>query len=386
SSTAPAVLNLNSGGYNITKVGTNEVALVHPEIDPSLGNVEVQEGEFAIQDADSGNWLGVGDSTKTITVHSNATLETYNLTDANPLNKLILLQDGSTIQNDSGDSVISGQVTLQGNDTFNVNAQFIFNNVLDGSGNLIKIADSTLVLSATNTYSGATVVSNGTVQVDGSIAGSGVDVEGGTLAGTGSITAPVVINTGGALSPGDNSIGVLSIANTLTLSGTNMMDLDKTSGVLTSDLITNVTALTLGGMLQLNVTGDTALAVGDSFTLFSAGSITGSFSGIIPAVPGDGLQWDTSELSSGILKVATAAAAGPTIGGVAVSGGNVTFNITGGSVNAGATFYVLTSTNVATPLSNWMPVTTNQLDSNGNFSFTNTVSGQPQQFYIIQLP
>ncbi|MDE3068484.1 MAG: hypothetical protein KGJ60_13185 [Verrucomicrobiota bacterium] len=380
SGTSLASLSVNGNGYNITKVGTNEVALVYCSVDPTLGNIDVQEGEFAIQEPQTAQG-GVGDSTKTITVHPGAMLETYSLGgDASPLNKVIVLQDGATIQNDSGASDLSGPITLQGNALANANGQFTFLNVLDGSGGMTKGGGSTLILSATNTYMGATVVSNGTLRVDGGIGGSGVDVAGGALAGIGSITAPVTVETNGALSPGDNAIGTLSVANTLTLAGVCQMDVDKTAGVLTSDLVTNVTTLTLGGTLQLNVTGDTPLAAGDSFTLYSANTISRAFDSISPPTPGAGLAW---QMNGGVLNVVTAAPQGPTLGGVSVSGGNLTFNVSGGT--AGATFYVLTSTNAAAPLSSWTPVATNQFDTSGGFSFTNAVGASPQQFFIIQL-
>ncbi len=37
-------------------------------------------------------------------------------------------------------------------------------------------------------------------------------------------------------------------------------------------------------------------------------------------------------------------------------------------------YYVLSSTNVALPLSNWTRLQTNSFDANGNFSFTNTIT------------
>jgi fibronectin-binding autotransporter adhesin len=85
---------------------------------------------------------------------------------------------------------------------------------------------------------------------------------------------------------------------------------------------------------------------------------------------------------SGSLLVVSSAPAAPTIGKLSVSGGKLAFTVTGG--NASTTLYVLTSTNLALPLADWTPVTTNQFDSNGSFSFTNSVSGQPKQFFIIQ--
>lgn len=383
SSTTPGSLNLNSGGYNITKVGTNEVALVYTSVDPTLGNVDIQEGEFAIQTTTAALG-GVGDPTKTITIHPGALLETYALGAATPLNKLIVVQTGGMIQNDNGLTVLSGAITAQGTAWVNANAPLDLTSAVGGAGGLTMIGGSTLILSAANTYSGPTVVTNGTLQVDGSLAGSrGVDVVDGTLSGTGEISAPVTIEIGGTLSPGDGGIGALTVGGNLTLSGTSLMDLDKTASVLTNDVITNLATLTLGGTLQLNITGDTALASGDSFLLYSAKSITGSFTQIIPSTPGAGLRWDTTQLSKGILGVGTAISSSPTLGSVSVSGGNLTFTVSGGS--AGATFYLLTATNVAAPLSTWTPVTTNQFDSNGSFSFTNAVGAQPQQFFILRL-
>ena len=63
---------------------------------------------------------------------------------------------------------------------------------------------------------------------------------------------------------------------------------------------------------------------------------------------------------------------------VAVSGSN-------GLVNA--VYNVLTSTNLAAPLTNWTITATQRFDSNGNFAFTNTVTaGSPYRYYLIQVP
>ena len=103
----------------------------------------------------------------------------------------------------------------------------------------------------------------------------------------------------------------------------------------------------------------------------------------MPAAPGTGLAWDTTQLNIGILNV-VAASTQPVIGGIAVSGGNLIFNGTGGTTNG--FYYVLTSTNLAAPLPNWIPVATNTFDASGNFSVTNAVdSNSPQQFYLLKL-
>jgi len=53
---------------------------------------------------------------------------------------------------------------------------------------------------------------------------------------------------------------------------------------------------------------------------------------------------------------------------------------------AGTPYYVLASSNAALPLASWTPVITNYFDGNGNFQFTNDLSGTPQRYYILQLP
>jgi len=50
-------------------------------------------------------------------------------------------------------------------------------------------------------------------------------------------------------------------------------------------------------------------------------------------------------------------------------------------------YYVLASTNVALPLSNWSRIATNSFDVNGHFAFTNSlIPAMPQRFYRLQLP
>jgi hypothetical protein len=69
-----------------------------------------------------------------------------------------------------------------------------------------------------------------------------------------------------------------------------------------------------------------------------------------------------------------------------LSGTNLVVN--GANGQSDGTYYVLTSTNVALPLSQWTRVATNVLGASGNFTITvtNTVTpGTRQRFYILQL-
>jgi autotransporter-associated beta strand protein len=280
-------------------------------------------------------------------------------------------------------SIPATAITNNGALVFNSANDMVVADEISGTGTLEQDGPGKLTLTGTDTFTGATTVTGGILQVDGSMIGNGdLTVSGGTLAGSGTLLGNVSIQAGGTLAPGD-SIGTLNIIGSLTLAGTNEMQLSKSGSTLTNDMITGISSLTLGGTLMLDISGD-ALAAGDQFQLYSATFIVpGSFTDIEPAQPGAGLVWDTSELASqGILKVAGTTSGAPAIGGVSVAGGNMMFTVTGGT--AGATLQVLSSTNLAAPLANWTSVETNQFDASGNFSFTNAVDDQPQQFYIIQ--
>ncbi|PTX95325.1 hypothetical protein DB345_13700 [Spartobacteria bacterium LR76] len=84
--------------------------------------------------------------------------------------------------------------------------------VLSGAhSGLIKTGDGALRLTAANTYDGATIVSAGTLIVNGSINNSMLTMvySGATLAGTGS-SAQIELMAGGAMRPGDGGIGTFS--------------------------------------------------------------------------------------------------------------------------------------------------------------------------------
>ena len=164
---------------------------------------------------------------------------------------------------------------------------------------LVKTGAGTLALTGANSYAGATVVSNGTLLVNGSLAaGSAVTVSGGTLGGTGSIGGTVTVTNGGTLEIGGTGIGTLTINNTVALASgtTNLMRVNKTSGVLTADKIAGTGSLALGGTLVVTATGD-ALAHGDTFMLLAKGSYSGSFAATnLPTLTAP-LLWDTSSLT-----------------------------------------------------------------------------------------
>ena len=139
-------------------------------------------------------------------------------------------------------------------------------------------------LTGKNDYSGTTTVTSGRLIVNGQHTGKGsITVrKGAILAGKGSLTGATTINDGGILQVGDT----LASDKGLTFNG----------GL----------KLNSGAILRLNdAMMETDFKAGDQIKVFT-GKATGEFADIQPAIPGEGLVWDTSELyASGLLKVTT---------------------------------------------------------------------------------
>jgi hypothetical protein len=141
-------------------------------------------------------------------------------------------------------------------------------------------------------------------------------VSNGSLGGSGTIAGPVLVTSGGALTPG-NSIGTLTVNNTVTLQGTCTMELDRNAFPNADLLIAN--SIVAGGTLNVVNIGD-ALQTDDTFDLFD-GPISGSFAATnLPALSG-GLAWDTGQLGvNGTIKVVGTPLPPPT---------NITYSVSG---------------------------------------------------------
>jgi autotransporter-associated beta strand protein len=381
---------ISTGGsnYNLTKVGLNQVSIINAFVDPALENIDVQAGMLNFQ----GSTSGMGDPNGTLTVRAGAILSFYDTT--TPWTKNIVLNgDGTTttLFCYNGSHTINGPITLNGNclvDGHSTAGTTTIAGPIGGTGALIKgTATNIFFLNGTNTYAGTTTVRGGELLVDGVSGTNSITVTGGLLGGIGQIVAPVTVQASGTLSPGDvgSPTGTLVVSNTLGLSGTTAMDVAKSGAVFTSDLVTNVSTLTFGGTLTINETGD-PLAAGDAIKLFSFTSASGSFSAFNPATPGAGLVWDQSTLTTdGKIRVNTAPVPQPVFSGASISAGQIIMIGSNGSL--GGNYYVLASSNLLVPLTNWTYIATQAFNGDGTFSFTNNVDPTvPRQFYVIQLP
>jgi len=86
-----------------------------------------------------------------------------------------------------------------------------------------------------------------------------------------------------------------------------------------------------------------------------------------------------------VFKIELASTTQPGFTSITVSGTNVI--ITGTNGPPTASYAVLTATNVALPLSNWVSIATNQFGAGGNFSFTNGIApGERQRYLRLRTP
>ena len=218
---AQSSLSTNGHAYNLTKVGNNQVSLVATTVDPALGDVTVNQGVLELELTTT-----LGDPTHTVTVDGgagtpgtmdNATLQFYNM--ATPLNKNVVLQNGGSLYAKSNslatDNTISGNVyiadtsgllntggtrsditTAVTGTTMTLNGAL--QNVSGGSSAaaVYKLGPGTVILAnATNSFNGTVNLNDGTLVVNGSLAGSitmassptGVRT---TLSGTGAYCRP----------------------------------------------------------------------------------------------------------------------------------------------------------------------------------------------------
>ena len=119
-----------------------------------------------------------------------------------------------------------------------------FNGALTGAGSLTKVGAGTLTLGAANTYTGATTVNAGTLNVTGSLTGSSNVLlnTGSTLAGTGAIAGSVTLTDGATLAPAGAGTGTLSVGSLLWDGGARLVfDLGASS-----DQVVATGALTKG--------------------------------------------------------------------------------------------------------------------------------------------
>ncbi len=201
---------------------------------------------------------------------------------------------GGTLQLGTGGagqdgSLATSGMTNNGSLVFDAAGSQVAGYVISGSGSLKKVGNGNLVLSASNTYSGATSVSAGTLTINASPGNSGA------ISGTGAVTVAagatlqVNGNTGVGGNLTSNINGILSLvdntANTLTVAGTAgfatstlYLELGSSGTAGAADEIVIKGSAKLTGISEINLSSIPGQSVlSKTYTLVSAaGGLTAS--------------------------------------------------------------------------------------------------------------
>jgi autotransporter-associated beta strand protein len=188
-------------------------------------------------------------------------------------------------------SATNATLTLSGSGSYAF-TNGVYAGWIAGNLSLVKTGAGTQTLGGTNTYTGATVISNGTLKITGSglisnspaivvVSGGRLDVTGLTngwtlfsnqvLGGTGSVTGDVVVV--GTLSPADtNSVGALTVAGNLSLSSgaTCNCNYDKAQDTADEVRVSGNLALPSVATVNLQYSGDKPV---NKLPLFSYGGV-----------------------------------------------------------------------------------------------------------------
>ncbi len=256
------------GGAN---TGTNTFAGSIPDGDGTV---------ISVRKDDAGLWILAGTNTYTGATTVNAGhLE---------IGGSGVLGNGNCAGNISIASSSSGRLV------YNSTATQTLSGVISGAGALF-VESGTLSLDNNNTYTGATTVNGGTLQVNGSLASavtlnggtllvddslasSSITFNGGTLGGEGTITGDVTVPAAGNLAPGSAGVGTLTISGNLNMASGLGQLFFELGPVADSDKIEVTGTLNIGsgqlGWDDFDFTNVGGLTAG-TYTLIESGTLTG---------------------------------------------------------------------------------------------------------------
>lgn len=148
--------------------------------------------------------------------------------------------------------------------------------VLTGASRLVKDDLGTLTLTADNSYTGGTEIRNGTLAVNGSIAGTLDVLSAGRLQGTGTVGNTIVAGT---IAPG-NSIGTLNVAGTITFNPGSIYEVEVNAAGQGDRIAATGTATINGGSVRV-LAGAGTYAPSTRYTILTAdGGRTGTFGSV----------------------------------------------------------------------------------------------------------
>ena len=230
----------------------------------------VLSGTAAVTKAGAGELTLTGANTLSGDFNVNGGVLTLSGASSLPVTNIVALGAAGTLKLASSKELAgvrgTGMVNLQGNTlTLNGAAETLFGGIVSGTGALVKKGNSRLILSGTNTYTGATRIESGVLQIgngaaSGALASSSAIVNAGTIEFKRSDVLTQGVNFG--LISGTGAL-VQSGSGTVVLAGSNTFTGATFVNAGTLSLASGVSLATS----KLSLKANTTLRVQDTWTL-----------------------------------------------------------------------------------------------------------------------
>jgi fibronectin-binding autotransporter adhesin len=191
----------------------------------------------------------------------------------------LTLADGTTLQAAANGLAVANVVRLNGDVTVDTQSNTMtLSGPISGTGGLDKIGSGTLMLTGASTYTGTTTVSEGVLNVNGSLVSTVCVCSGATLTGTGSIGG-LSVSGGGIVAPG-NSIGTLTVRGNVSFDVDGIYQVKANAAGQSDKINATGTATLTGGTVQVLAQGGT-YARQTRYTILTANAgVTGKFTGV----------------------------------------------------------------------------------------------------------
>jgi autotransporter-associated beta strand protein len=266
-----------SGNGGLTFSGPGTLALA--AANTFTGDTRVSSGTLSLKDSNAlaSSTLNMASSDTGTVSFGLAGNNTYNIGGITGSNNLAIGSNVLSVGAKNENSTYSGQIS--------------------GTGSLTKSGTGKLIISGSNTYTGATAVNNGSLAVNGSLDNTAVSVgSNATLQGSGSIGGSVTITSSGTLSAG-NSIESLAMGTLTLQAGSNFIqevDSSATAGTQADLVVVNGDLNIANGTVSLTITDLFASGSWVNDTKFAMINYSGAWNGGLFSMNDDVLEDDSN--------------------------------------------------------------------------------------------